>query len=783
MPKKRYQQPKEEPKPLNLDTPLPTHLPAANYYRQSTFAQVGNVATDLQTVDMAEHLKRLGWQESNIIMIDMDAGVSGTKRIDERKGMSELFRLISMGKVGAVSCQDEDRLFRDVTQIQVNIFIEACKQHGVLVITPSMIYNFAHAQMGTFHARQFRFKCEMASEFISAVIKGRLHPAKRRLLMAGRWAGPPMPPGYMADVRKELPSGGPNPGWRKFVIFEPFAEVVRAYWRLFLQYGGQIRPTLRHIHEHGPYYPDPDTCKPPEGFKTVYRIRSFRGKWCPASRTALVSMFTNANYVGHWLVNGDIVIWDNHQAIIEPDTFMRGFHYLSKDSLDGAENEYYNPVRVYARPSVQEERNEPWPLCAGLIFSQDENKRWVRVCAKWSKTNKHYCYEHYTSGDSVSLWSKKAAFMDKAVSTQLLDKLNATFDFGEWEQAVAGLTERFEEERTVKRSQLEQLHTVMENLVRGLGTLQHPQMIVAAERQYADAEAEAARLRKELADYEVETIQVEQIRKLRESCADIFRDWSNMERDEQREVVHTFVERIEATSAVGNGLDLLIRWKDQTTSTASLPNRAGPFLAWTEEEELRLITLMNSDSEQVEIARAFPDRTWSSIQQRYLMLRPKTQKRLRPRTPIVQLNETYYGYLKRTGEAIPMEMKHSKGADEALGRWTEAEAQILVELMESDAEQLTIAKAFPNRTWRAIKLHYWAIVSKGRERERKLICVVNKNETYNEYLQRIAQESAEDENSLTNMDIESHSGTILLYGPGRSHRGAASDPPPPTQHG
>src|SRR5262249_49921365 len=128
MSKKRYQEPKEEQKPLNHDTPLPTHLPVANYYRQSTFAQVGNVATDLQTVDMAEHLKRLGWQESSIIMIDMDAGVSGTKRIDERKGMSELFRLISTGKVGAVSCQDEDRLFRDVTQIQVNIFIEACKQ-------------------------------------------------------------------------------------------------------------------------------------------------------------------------------------------------------------------------------------------------------------------------------------------------------------------------------------------------------------------------------------------------------------------------------------------------------------------------------------------------------------------------------------------------------------------------------------------------------------------------------------------------------------------------------
>src|SRR5258708_30026610 len=127
---------------------LPTDNPVAVYYRQSTYSQVGNISTAIQTIDMVSYLEHRGWSTENITMIDMDAGISGTKKIDERPGMKMLFELITSGKIGAVACQDEDRLFRDVTQIQVNIFIEACRASNVLVLTPSMVYNFADELTG-----------------------------------------------------------------------------------------------------------------------------------------------------------------------------------------------------------------------------------------------------------------------------------------------------------------------------------------------------------------------------------------------------------------------------------------------------------------------------------------------------------------------------------------------------------------------------------------------------------------------------------------------------------
>src|SRR5579859_5658797 len=171
------------------NTPLPTEEPIAVYYRQSTEGQVGNISTTIQTVDMVEYLKARGWAEDKVIMLDMDAGISGKTKIDERPGMKILFDLITRSKIKAVACQDEDRLFRDVTQIQVNIFIEACRAANVLVITPSMIYDFSNYLTCVFHARQFRFKSEMAAEYLTSVVMGKLNRAKQHLIFEGRWAG------------------------------------------------------------------------------------------------------------------------------------------------------------------------------------------------------------------------------------------------------------------------------------------------------------------------------------------------------------------------------------------------------------------------------------------------------------------------------------------------------------------------------------------------------------------------------------------------------------------
>lgn len=128
--------------------PLPLGKPVSVYCRQSSEGQIGNISTMLQTVDMVEHLMAQGWQREQINMIDMDAGISGQKKISERPGMSLLYRQIKNGEIGLVAAQDVDRFFRDLTQIETNIFIDACKRNNVQVLTPSFVYDFAHPVRG-----------------------------------------------------------------------------------------------------------------------------------------------------------------------------------------------------------------------------------------------------------------------------------------------------------------------------------------------------------------------------------------------------------------------------------------------------------------------------------------------------------------------------------------------------------------------------------------------------------------------------------------------------------
>jgi hypothetical protein len=51
------------------ETKLPTTRPVANYYRQSTDEQVGNISTTIQMVNMPAYLERLGWRKDDIVML------------------------------------------------------------------------------------------------------------------------------------------------------------------------------------------------------------------------------------------------------------------------------------------------------------------------------------------------------------------------------------------------------------------------------------------------------------------------------------------------------------------------------------------------------------------------------------------------------------------------------------------------------------------------------------------------------------------------------------------
>ena len=644
---KRYKRPEEILAEPDGTTKIPTNEPIAIYYRQSSEAQIGNISTSMQTVDMVAHLKQRGWADDKIYMIDMDAGVSGSTSIDERVGMRKLFDLITEDKVKAVACQDEDRLFRDVTQIQVNIFIEVCRKANVLVITPSMVYDFANEMTGSFHARQFRFKCEMAAEYINSIIRGRLHTAKRRLIMNGQWGGAGIPPGFMVDERKTLPDGSKNENWRKFVPFKPYAEVVNEYFRLFLSFSGSVRATVRHIHAHGPYYPDPATTPPPTGFRFVYRMHRYGNGYCPG-RNGLAALVTNAAYIGHWAVNKAIVKWHNHEPIVPEDVFMEAFNHVSKTTLDGRPNPHYRPYQEHARPAKEEERGVERPLCAGMMVSLF-NDKWRNVGTNWISPQKHYAYVLWGQKPvSEYVWSKAAKYVDDAVVRLVHRKLTATFDPKVWEQTIRDFEKNFKKECQRKQKQLEAIKRVKDNLIASLDTLTNWNMIQAVQQRFEDAQVEYNRLQADLSSIDLEAKQLEQIYSLKDTCGPLLENWPNMTRSEKRRVLTAFIDRIEAMPVEGHGLHLVICWKDKKSSEITLPRQATIGNNWLPEQVELLFELVRTEASQIEIAREFPERKWQYIKGKYRKSGGGSEINRRPK-PIKDV-ESYYDYLERTGK-------------------------------------------------------------------------------------------------------------------------------------
>lgn len=599
--------------------PLPVDRQVAVYYRQSSDAQVGNISTTLQTVDMVEHLVAQGWTREHIVMIDMDAGISGTKKISERPGMSMLYDLIENNEIGLVAAQDVDRFFRDITQIETNIFIDACRRNSVLVLTPTMIYDFSHPSQGRYHMQMFRDQAQRAADYLEYHIRGRLIRSRHWLSERGMWAGRSILPSFMVDMRERLPNGAKNPNHRKYVRFEPYADVLLRYYQIYREKNGNMLQTWRHIDECGPFFPDVKDLDVPEGFKVTSHLKRrspFTGGLTP-SHDGLRDMFCNVAYIGHWVHKGMIIQWHNHEVIIPEDLFMFAYNRLSSTDFYGDPNPEYIAYRGYVMVDMQE-REEETPIYAGLVYSDDISELpHTRTATAWNKTAKNYKYVLGDYADRRNIWYIKAQILDEAVDEMLLDRLQATdIDDDAWQQALSEMEQSERSDLRRIQQSIKEVEKTKENLLTSLSTLSDAEMIERIQSRYIRAKQQSEALKIELHQVAETDTYNQSLQQARPALQKIVSQWQDVPRNERRSLFEAFAKYIKVTRTGRFNKRIEIYWRDGSITEREV-QRGSLGSYWEQDEINKLRDMIEANVDQMNILRTFPQYTWRQLQQRY----------------------------------------------------------------------------------------------------------------------------------------------------------------------
>lgn len=618
---------------------LPTDKPIAVYYRQSTTGQVGNVSTAMQKEDLPALAVRMGWSPENVILIDTDEGMSGAKRIDERPGMTRLFGLVTEEQISTILVQDESRLFRDQTMIQPNIFIDACKTHQITVIADGITYQFHDPATGSMHMRIFRFKAEAAADFLqSQVIK--MQSARKRNLKAGKWVGGRVQLGYIIDPQMH------------FVVFEPIAQIIREWFRLFVEvYEGNLRATAIHIRDNGPQIPDLDSPeildKVPNDHhldRPTYRCGEKRRGFL--SENGLKQVLANPMYIGTFYVNGVGYTSNNHAPIVPNELFTAAFNYISDTQLNGTLNSHYKPHRVNRNPIAETERGVARPFFEGLIHSFNLDNISIPVYASYTEDRHHYYYicvnlkAEHTVGRPV-LWSREAALVDNLIVRMVRYKLLHT--------PIADILKDDShtlEELTNRREQIlkqrDIAHKKAKTAAKNSAITDDPDLFIVLQNEFKGFRDEATRLDIIAENLAEEMVLHQQSKSIVEEIGYYADQWYELTSQQRRKAARFAVVRVDATVDTTGELSLLIKWKDGTQDTVTIPASS---TAWLNSDWLALLAMLESGASQLEIMSRLFKYTWKTIRQRYF---DRTGERLPIKAGPARHKENIFEYWNRT---------------------------------------------------------------------------------------------------------------------------------------
>lgn len=623
---------------------LLTDNPCQVYPRVSTPEQKKNVSAEMQQDKSFAVL--CGWVDDgeNIIMDKDDLGLSGQLPMEERPAFVKMLRRIADGTIKTVIAAQVDRLFRDRWGAEYSKFMEICFTYGVKVVTPNpnrtgidFVYDFSIS----WHVDKFRRKCEEAWNYMENHIYGRMLPAQDALWLAGFWCGGNIPFGFIVDRREKLENGEKNPNYRKYVVYEPHAEIVVQLLERYRATGGQLRTVLREIMQRPVLFPAFDKSIDREivnKFKFHKKVIGEEGEivgYTITTESGLRSILSNVAYAGYWEYKGAVIRSDNHDAIVDYGLFIYAFSRLSPTNLDGSPNEellekrqQYMKKHIPERPAYL--KNHLASLDP-LYFIYTSSYPLLVRGTKGKEKRIETFYGFYLHGHALQRFHAKYMitthdvddiFMDRLI--ERLQQVQGFDNFLEHEKSV--LTEQMQLRKDTERD-IQAVRASMKRIKDDVeaGRVQNPDLLDAMDKRYTKLGNDLVRLEASYQEMTISTNKAEKRRSYKQLMHEVGKAWQKLiPPDEIPLMIDTFVKKIELEPLAPHFYKMIIDWYDPEWGIdEGICYRDGnSSIHWTEEEDTILREHWPHTS-RAELIKLLPRRNTDSMNARAHLLHIK----------------------------------------------------------------------------------------------------------------------------------------------------------------
>jgi hypothetical protein len=572
-------------------------------------AQAESRETQLGLQDYGRKL--YGNDEPDVRLYDEGAGVSGQKRIDQRKMLDLLYQDMHKGIIGTIVLAREDRLFRNKHMDQVGAFTRLAEEKRIKLIVPPIsstaireetkVYDFTVYQ----NLRAFQDKMKEAYAYIEGPIK-HANQCKQNKADKGGFDGRGLPPGFAVRGRKQD---------QYIVIYEPWAEVIRKLalraqaldWDM-----GKLNREVARMAFLFPEIPEEDR----ERYLILTNMRNIPGVgYKPRGPQTIKHWLTNEMYIGWWQPDRDKpdTIVDNHPAILDYALFAEGYARLKGYTIEG---ELLNSGRGVTRIRSTRETPLEGLFHSRLVATPPSPDR----TAFTSIDDGHYIARSLQANGILTekLFRLPIQHFDAVVIQRLQALVESDLNIAD------KVNDTLEQ---VYNQQSDDFASIHEQ-IRGIET----QLLDNAEKRlmtsnkdplYArlQAQADELLLTKTQLESKKEKLGIidnpQEIEQLQYLLGNFDLVWPTLNLEQRQRAFSLLINRIEVTVISPHWIRLSIDWLDAICPRIDIayvwkvtPSR-GDILSQEEEAILRQCY---SSATRLEILRQLPDRTWRSLQ-------------------------------------------------------------------------------------------------------------------------------------------------------------------------